>query len=130
MNKKFLAFLLLVAICFLCTHDAIAQSNNSSSSLLRHIVMITFKKEAPTDSVSALDDIYVSLSKNPWVKDFEMGVNISPRDTGVVKHVYMTTFSSKEDMDSYKKMPPYQKLFKTSLAIANEVTVADYWVKK
>jgi hypothetical protein len=130
MNTKIPAFVLFAVTCFLFTHKVIAQTNNASLSLLRHIVMITFKKDASADSVRSLDDIYISLSKNPLVKDFEMGVNISPRDTGVVKHVYMTTFASKEDMDSYKKVPPYQKLFKTSLAIANEVTVADYWVKK
>jgi hypothetical protein len=130
MKRKFLSLLMLAAICFLFAGKAAAQTNNASSSILRHIVMITFKKDAPADSVRVLDDLYVSLSKSPSVKDFETGVNISARDTGVVKHVYMTTFTSKEDMDRYRKNPLYPKLFKVSLAIASEVTVADYWAKK
>jgi hypothetical protein len=130
MKRKTLPLLLLAFASFLCVNKIAAQTENASPSLLRHIVMITFKKDAPADSVKVLDDIYLSLSKNPLVKDFEMGLNISPRDTGVVKHIYMTTFASKEDMNSYKKVPPYQNLFKTSLAVASEVTVADYWVKK
>ena len=105
-----------------------AQTN--SSSILRHIVIITFKQDAPADSITALDDIYRDLSKGSMVKDFEMGVNISTRDTGVVKHIYVTSFASKEDIDSYRKIPEYSKLFKASLPVASEVTVADYWAKK
>jgi len=127
--RKYFALLMFASISFLFAGKVAAQSNTESSPLLRHIVMITFKKDAPADSVRALDDIYLGLSKSPFVKDFEMGVNMSPRDTAL-KHVYMTSFASKEDMDKYKKAPPYQKLFKSSLAIASEVTVADYWAKK
>ncbi|CAN5281233.1 Dabb family protein [soil metagenome] len=129
MKKLFFMLLLFAAISFF-ENKAIAQTANASSPLLRHIVMITFKEDAPADSIKALDDIYAGLSKDPLVKDFEMGVNISPRDTGVVKHVYMTNFAAKDDMDNYKKTPLYKTLFKISLAVADEVTVVDYWVKK
>ena len=130
MKKIFFTLLMFAAVNLLFENKANAQTSNSSPSLLRHIVMITFKQDAPADSIQALDDIYVSLSKSPLVKDFEMGVNISPRDTGVVKHVYVTTFVSKDDMDNYKKIPLYKTLFKISLAVSDDVTVADYWIKK
>jgi len=120
---------LLLGIIILSFENKVNAQTNSSS-LLRHIVIITFKQDAPVDSIKALDDIYVSLSKSILVKDFEMGVNVSARDTGVVKHIYVTTFASKDDMDSYKKIPLYSRLFKSSLPIANDVTVADYWVNK
>ena len=129
MKKILFALLVFTAVNVLVVNKANAQADNSSS-LLRHIVMITFKKDAPADSIKALDDMYWSLSKSPLVKDFEMGVNMSPRDTGVIKHVYMSTFASKDDMDNYKKIPSYKGLFKLSLAVADEVTVADYWAKK
>jgi len=48
----------------------------------------------------------------------------------VLKHVYVTTFASKDDMDNYKKIPLYKTLFKISLAVSDDVTVADYWVNK
>jgi hypothetical protein len=129
--KKILFTLLISAALILSGENKVAaQTNNSSSAVLRHIVMITFKKDASADSVKALDDIYISLSKDQLVKDFEMGINMSPRDTGVIKHVFMTTFTSKEDMDTYKKSALYKTLFKASLAVADEVTVADYWAKK
>jgi hypothetical protein len=113
---------------FLFQQNAQAQTN--TSSLLRHIVIITFKDDARTDSIKALDNLYSSLSKNGIVKDFEMGVNISPRDSGIVKHVYVTSFASKDDMDNYRKLPEYQQLFKTSLPISSDVTVVDYWANK
>jgi stress responsive alpha/beta barrel protein len=126
--KKLFFMLSLFAAIILFQNNLNAQTNNSS--LLRHIVIITFKDDARTDSIKALDNIYMDLSKSPLVKDFEMGINISTRDSGVVKHIYVTSFASKDDMDNYRKIPEYGKLFKTSLPISDDVTVADYWVNK
>lgn len=129
--KKILFMLsMFVAAILLFANNTNAQTNNSSSNLLRHIVIITFKPDAPADSIKALDNVYTGLSKSSFVKDFELGVNVSARDTGVVKHVYVTTFASKDDMKSYSKIPEYSKLFKISLPIADDVTVVDYWVNK
>lgn len=125
--RKLIASLIFVVITFLIQTNANAQT---SSSLFRHVVIITFKHDAHADSIKALDDVYVGLSKNSLVKDFEIGVSVSGRDTGVVKHIYVTSFASKEDLDGYKKIPGYSKLFKLSLPVSEEVTVADYWAKK
>ena len=125
--KKILALSLLAAIILFAQNNIIAQTN---TTVLRHIVIITFKQDAPADSIKALDNLYISLSKSPLVKDFEWGVNMSTRDTNVVKHIYATSFASKEDIDSYRKLPEYPKLFKLSLPVAEDVTVADYWAKK
>jgi len=125
--KKILAFSLLAIIMLFVQNNAVAQTN---TTVLRHIVIITFKQDAPADSIQALDNLYISLSKSPLVKDFEWGVNMSTRDTNVVKHIYATSFASKEDIDSYRKLPDYPKLFKLSLPVAEDVTVADYWAKK
>ncbi len=124
--KKILLFLLPVAIMLLTEINVTAQTN---SKLLRHIVTITFKQDANADSIKALDDVYIGLSKNDMVKDFEWGVNISTRDTSL-KHVYITSFASKEDIDRYKKLPLYSSLFKLSLPVSDAVTVVDYWVNK
>ena len=125
--KKLVASLMLVVIALLIQINVNAQN---STSLFRHVVIITFKHEAHADSIKALDEVYIGLSKNSMVKDFEVGVSVSGRDTGVVKHIYVTSFASKEDLDSYKKIPEYSKLFKLSLPVSEEVTVADYWAKK
>lgn len=130
MKKIFFVLLIFTVVNCLLKNEVIAQTNNSASALLRHIVMITFKPQAPADSITVLDDIYTGLAKSPLVKGFEMGVNISPRDSGVIKHIYVTTFAAKEDMDNYKKIPLYKTLFKISLAVSDDVTVADYWIKK
>ena len=129
MKKIFFTLSLCIAIIFLFYIHVAAQTN-SSSSILRHIVIITFKDDAAADTIKALDKIYTDLSKSPLVKDFEMGVNVSARDSGIVKHIYVTSFASKEDLDSYRKIPEYGKLFKISLPISNDVTVVDYWAKK
>ena len=125
--KKILALSLLAATTLFVQNNTVAQTN---TTVLRHIVIITFKQDAPADSITALDNLYISLSKSPLVKDFEWGVNMSTRDTNVVKHIYATSFASKEDIDSYRKLPEYPKLFKLSLPVAEDVTVADYWAKK
>ena len=127
MKKIFLKFFLFATVLFLFGNKINAQTNNS---LLRHIVIITFKQDAPADSIKALDNIYTDLSKSPLVKDFEMGVNVSTRDSGIIKHIYVTSFASKDDMDNYRKIPEYGKLFKVSLPVSEDVTVADYWVNK
>ena len=125
--KKLLAILLFSTTMLLIQNNVRAQTN---TTVLRHIVIITFKQDAPADSIQALDNLYMSLSKSPLVKDFEWGINMSTRDTGVVKHVYTTSFASKEDIDKYRKLPDYPRLFKLSLPVAEDVTVADYWAKK
>ena len=130
MKKIIFSLLLLAATNLLLVNITKAQNSNTTQSLLRHIVMVTFKQDVQADSIKALDDIYVNLSTDPLVKDFEMGVNFSSRDTGVIKHIYMTTVATRDDMDNYKKTPLYKTLFKMSLAVAADVTVADYWIKK
>lgn len=126
MKKIFTAAFLPVAFFFF-THTAEAQN---SSALFRHTVIITFKPGAAADSIQALDKLYSTLSKNAVVKDFEWGVNISPRDSGVVKHIYVTTFASREDLNFYRKIPLYKSLFPLSLAISDDVSVVDYWAEK
>ena len=118
-----LAVLLLFANC------AAAQAK-SSQNLFRHVVIMSFKPGTSTDSIKALDDLYMSLSKDPSVRAFEWGVNVSPRDTTQLKHVYVTTFASREDMKMYSKNLLYPKLFKVSLLIADDVNVVDYWANK
>ncbi|MEO8713185.1 MAG: hypothetical protein ABI405_13725, partial [Parafilimonas sp.] len=77
MKKIFFALSLCITTTLLFNNKTSAQTANLSSSVLRHIVMITFKSDASADSIKALDDIYISLSKSALVKDFEWGVNIS-----------------------------------------------------
>ena len=130
MKKIFCTLFVFVIATLLFKTNSSAQTNNSSPGILRHIVIITFKADASADSIKALDNIYTDLSKSPFVKDFEMGVNISARDSAVIKHIYVTSFAAKDDMDNYRKIPEYGKLFKTSLPISDDVTVADYWINK
>jgi len=113
----------------LLQNKAVAQAAVSSKPF-RHIVIITFKPGAPPDSIKALDNVYASLAKSPLVKDFEWGVNVSARDTTTLKHIYNTMFDSKEDMESYRKIPEYKKLFQLSLSIADDVNVVDYTINK
>jgi hypothetical protein len=128
--KKIILTLVLFTTVFLFRQNVNAQTGNTMPTLFRHIVIITFKSDAPADSIKALDDLYRSLSKHPMVKAFETGVSISMRDSGIVKHVYVTSFASKDDMNSYRKIPEYPQLFKLSLPIADDVTVADYWANQ
>ncbi len=130
MKKILIALAMLLATHILFENNANAQTKAQSENLLRHIVIITFKPGTAADSIQALDNVYKDLSKSPFAKDFEIGVNISSRDTSEIKHVYVTSFDSKEDMKSYQKIPEYSSLFKISLLIASDVSVVDYWAEK
>lgn len=130
MKKMLITLSMLLTMFILFENNSNAQTKIRSENLLRHIVIITFKPGTAADSIQALDNVYKDLSKSPFAKDFEMGVNISSRDTSEIKHVYATTFASKEDMKSYQKIPEYASLFKISLRIADDVSVVDYWVEK
>ena len=125
--KKIFTVAVLPAAFFFYALTAEAQN---SPALFRHTVIITFKHGADPDSIQALDNIYTTLSKNAVVKNFEWGVNISTRDSSVVKHIYVTTFASGQDLNLYRKIPLYASLFPLSLAIADDVSVVDYWAEK
>lgn len=129
--KQFLSTLSIFVIAVLFVANKLnAQSNLPSHSLLKHIVIITFKKDANADSIKALDEVYNDLAKSPLVKGFEMGVDISSRNSGFLKHVYVTTFASEEDKMNYAKILEHARLFKISLPISDDVTVVDYWINK
>ena len=130
MKKILFALSLFSAVSTLFQQTCLAQSGPTADNRFRHTVIISFKHDAAPDSIKALDDLYKSLAKSSFVKDFEMGVNVSARDTSVLKHVYVTTFATREDMKSYSKNPDYLKLFKLSLPVADAVTVVDYWIQK
>ena len=129
MKKITLRLSLLIVSIVLLQNRGIAQAVGSSQTF-RHIVIITFKPDAAPDSIRALDNVYADLAKSPLVKGFEWGVNVSARDTTTLKHIYNTTFASKEDMESYRKIPEYKRLFQLSLLIADDVNVVDYTIKK
>lgn len=129
MKKIIFRLLLLVVSVVLLQHKGVAQSAGSSQGF-RHIVVINFKPNASPDSIKALDNLYADLAKSPLVKEFEWGVNVSARDTSGLKHIYNTTFTSKEDLESYRKIPGYKRLFQLSLPIADEVNVVDYTINK
>jgi len=129
MKKIIFRLSLLIISLALLQNRAIAQAAGSSRPF-RHIVIITFKPGASPDSIKALDNLYADLAKSVLVKDFEWGVNVSARDTVSLKHIYNTTFASKEDLESYRKIPEYKRLFQLSLPIADEVNVVDYTINK
>jgi hypothetical protein len=129
-EMKMLLTASLFISCAMLTNYSQAQNKSASPALLRHIVIITFNEHASADSIKALDNVYISLSKSSSVKEFEWGANFSTRDTTHIKHVYMTSFASKDDLKDYSKNPLYPQLFKISLAIADDVNVVDYWATK
>ena len=128
--KKIISSLSLLIICILLFQNTSLAQTGGSATGFRHIVIITFNAGVSPDSIKALDKVYEDLSKSPLVKDFEWGVNVSARDTTELKHIYNTTFVSKEDLDNYRKIPEYKKLFQLSLPIASDVNVVDYTINK
>jgi hypothetical protein len=127
MQKIIFRLTLLIVSIVMLQNEGFTQAMGSPAAL-RHIVIITFKADASQDSIRVLDKVYEDLAKSPLVKDFEWGINFSARDTTGLKHIYNTTFASKEDLDNYRKIPEYKRLFQLSLPIADDVNVVDYMI--
>lgn len=129
MKKSLSTLSILIISILLFQNKSLAQTTGSASGF-RHIVIITFKPDASPDSIKALDNQYEDLGKSSLVKNFEWGVNVSARDTTELKHIYNTTFTSKQDLDNYRKIPEYKRLFQLSLPIASDVNVVDYTINQ
>lgn len=115
--------ILLITVC-----SVQAKSVNGDHKQLRHIVVVTFKPWTSNAQIQAVDKSFKNLSKLAMVKGFEWGIGLDDRNTQHVKHVYVTTFASKEDEASYGKSPEHQAHIKLGADYIDNVSATDYFV--
>ncbi len=133
---KMLAVLLpLLLLPLLCTCDrapekavATPEAKSAPDSLLRHVVLFSFKTESGADSVeTAFRELAAAI---PLVHGYEWGPNVSHEglDRGFT-HSFLLTFLSEADRDAYLEDPAQDKFLAVLLPTLDKVTVVDYWTR-
>ena len=103
--------------------------HTSPDSLLRHVVLFSFKEDTTPEKIKEIEAAFAGLQKKiPQIHAFEWGLNNSPE--GLNKgftHCFLLTFRSEEDRAVYLPHPDHKafgELLGSSLA---DVLVIDYW---
>ena len=106
-----------------------AQSN-SSSKMLRHVVLFKFKDTSSAQEVKVVENAFVALKgKIKLIKDFEWGTNNSPENLNQgLTHCFFASFSSEKDRDDYLIHPDHKAFVEVLKPHLDKVTVIDYWV--
>jgi hypothetical protein len=104
--------------------------NSSSEQLVRHIVAIKFRPDAPEEQIQKLSEAFKALQdKIPGIIGFEYGVNNSPEGLNHgFTHVYVLTLENVAARDAYLPHPEHQKFGETAgqMGIIEEVFVIDF----
>ena len=130
MNFSHKNILLFSIFCLSATCMTMAQDKISNQKTLRHIVIVTFKPGTSNTQIQAVDNSFRNLAKLKMVKGYEWGIGSDDHDVQHVKHVYVTTFASKEDEASYGKSPEHQAHIKLGADYIDNVNATDYFVSE
>ena len=126
--KKIILSLFTILFCFAMITTMQAQSN-SSTKMLRHVVLFKFKDTSSPQEVKVVEDAFVALKgKIKLIKDFEWGTNSSPENLNQgLTHCFFASFASEKDRDDYLIHPDHKAFVEILLPHLDKVTVIDYW---
>lgn len=102
-----------------------------SEKLLRHVVLIKFKKGTTDKDITQVERAFSNLSdKIPQIAGYEWGLNNSPEglDKGFT-HCFMVTFKTEEDRAIYLPHPEHTAFVKVLEPYLADVLVVDYWAR-
>lgn len=100
-------------------------------SVLRHVVLFSFKPDAADEAVDAVVTGFATLPHEiPGVATFEWGTNVSPEGLNDgFTHCFTLSFATAEDRDAYLVHPAHQRFVATLGASLQRSLVLDYWTK-
>jgi Stress responsive A/B Barrel Domain. len=128
MKKNFFYFYILGFGLFLFVAFSHAQPDLKQDQLLKRTLVFTFKK-ASADSIRAVNNACIELSKISAVKSFEWGIIKTGDSTTPVKHIYVFGYASEKDIEVYEKSPQHDQLIKVAKPVLETVQGFDYWAK-
>jgi hypothetical protein len=125
----------VVTLSMLALLTMLASSTNAQttdSNVLRHVVMFKFKDTSKSEDIKKVEEAFRALpSKLRIIKDFEWGKNNSPENLNQgLTHVFLVTFSSEKDRDTYLTDKDHQAFVEILKPHLDKVTVLDYWAAK
>lgn len=102
-----------------------------SEKLLRHVVLIKFKKGTSDKDITKVERAFAKLpDKIPQIESYEWGLNNSPEglDKGFT-HCFLVTFKTEEDRATYLPHPDHTAFVKVLEPHLADVLVVDYWAR-
>lgn len=122
------AIIICVAAIMITTS---VQAQDQNPSVLRHVVLFSFKANATAEDIKKVEKAFASLPDAiPQIKDYEWGTNNSPEKLNQgLTHCFLLTFASEKDRDDYLVHPEHKKFGGVVGPHIDKVTVVDYWSK-
>lgn len=110
--------------------DPIAMTANPSS-LLRHVVLFSFKASAGPGQVEGVVAGFGALKDAiPGIEAYEWGTNVSPEGLNDgFTHCFTLTFASEQARDGYLVHQAHQDFVATLAACLERSLVVDYWTQ-
>jgi hypothetical protein len=121
--KKTIVILIFLIVC---STASFAQANNKTPKQIKRVLVFTFKPHIGTDSIKAVNDACVNLSKLPEMKSFDWGVMKSKNNDDPIKHVYVFGFLSEKDIEVYERSKEHDALIKAATIALQSFQVFDY----
>ena len=104
---------------------------DAAPSLLRHVVMFKFKKDATPAQIDEVVKAFGELPKQiDSIYSYEWGTNNSPE--GINKgftHLFFVTFKDEAGRAKYLPHPAHKAFVEKLKPILEEPMVIDYWAK-
>ena len=113
------------------TDLSVDMKTGTPDSLLRHVVMFSFKEESYPAGAKAVEEAFAELpGKISQIYDYEWGINNSPEglDKGYT-HIFFVTFKSEADRAVYLPHPDHLAFVEVLKPHLKEVLVLDYWTR-
>lgn len=122
---------LLLLFTFCWSSASFCQKKQTSTPLLRHVVIFKFKDSSSEAEVKKVSETFAGLyGQIPQIKHFEWGINNSPENLNQgFTHCFTLTFSSAEDSEMYQKHPAHKAFQEVLKPHMEKVFVVDYWVQ-
>ncbi len=103
----------------------------TTSATLRHIVMFSFKNNAPAEAVDAVIQGFGALpAAIPGIVAYEWGTNVSPEGLNDgFTHCFTLTFAHAQDRDAYLTHPAHTRFVSLLGSCLERSLVLDYWAQ-
>lgn len=112
--------------------QSLAVTPGAPPRVLRHVVLIRFKPDTPTEDVLAVERLARQLPHRiPSLRGFEWGTDVSVenRSEGFT-HCYLMTFASPDDRAAYLAHPAHQELLERARPHIDRLIAVDYWARE
>ena len=131
-NMKIFPILVICCLTMMCIPGtANAQKDTTKKQQIQQVEIVTFKPGTSEANQHMVDDSFrKAINQLPLVHTFLSVVANDNENSSQIKHVYITTFNSKGDLNTYNASPAHQSVKKSNAAYIDNVVTIDYPVNK